>query len=57
MEMLLRTGGMLFGAYLLGSIPFAYIVTQLAAGKNIRTLGDGNMGAKKPTCPLDRRRA
>jgi glycerol-3-phosphate acyltransferase PlsY len=46
MAMLLRTGGMLLGAYLLGSIPFAYIVTRLAAGKDIRTLGDGNMGAK-----------
>lgn len=36
----------LLGAYLLGSIPFAYIVTRLVTGADIRELGDGNMGAK-----------
>jgi len=46
METLLRTGGILLGAYLLGSIPFAYIVTRLAAGRDIRNLGDGNAGAR-----------
>ena len=32
-------------AYLLGSIPAAYIVTRLATGKDIRRLGGGNVGA------------
>lgn len=36
----------LFGAYLIGSLPSAYIVTRLATGADIRHLGDGNMGAK-----------
>ena len=30
--------------YLLGSIPTAYIVTRLKTGKDIRTLGGGNVG-------------
>jgi glycerol-3-phosphate acyltransferase PlsY len=34
------------GSYLLGSIPFAYLVTRLATGDDIRHLGDGNVGAK-----------
>ena len=33
-------------AYLLGSIPTAYIVTRLATGKDIRQLGGGNVGAR-----------
>jgi glycerol-3-phosphate acyltransferase PlsY len=33
-------------AYLLGSIPSAYIASRLVVGKDIRTLGNGNMGAK-----------
>jgi glycerol-3-phosphate acyltransferase PlsY len=32
-------------AYLLGSIPFAYIFTRLVTGKDIRQLGSGNGGA------------
>ena len=32
-------------AYLLGSIPAAYIVTRLVTGKDIRRLGSGNAGA------------
>jgi len=32
-------------AYLLGSIPSAYIVTRLKTGKDIRKLGGGNVGA------------
>lgn len=32
-------------AYLIGSIPFAYIFTRLATGKDIRKLGSGNGGA------------
>ena len=36
----------LLGAYLLGSIPSAYLVVRFAAGVDIRQLGNGNMGAK-----------
>lgn len=36
----------LLGAFLLGSLPTAYLVARLAAGIDIRTVGDGNMGAK-----------
>lgn len=32
-------------AYLLGSIPSAYIITRLVTGKDIRQLGGGNVGA------------
>lgn len=31
--------------YLLGSIPFAYIVTRLAKGADIRKIDTGNVGA------------
>lgn len=33
-------------AYLLGSIPSAYIITRLKTGKDIRKLGGGNVGAQ-----------
>ena len=33
------------GAYLLGSIPTAYILVRLATGADIREVGSGNMGA------------
>jgi hypothetical protein len=33
-------------SYLLGSIPSAVIVSRLTRGVDIRTLGDGNMGAR-----------
>lgn len=33
-------------AYLLGSIPGAYLVTRLMTGKDIRKLGGGNAGAR-----------
>jgi glycerol-3-phosphate acyltransferase PlsY len=36
----------LLGAYLLGSVPSAYIVARFVAGVDIRQVGDGNMGAK-----------
>jgi glycerol-3-phosphate acyltransferase PlsY len=36
----------LFVAYILGSIPFAVIVTRTRTIVDLRTLGDGNLGAK-----------
>lgn len=35
----------LFSAYLLGSIPTALLVARKLGGIDIRTVGDGNMGA------------
>jgi len=35
----------LLTAYLLGSIPFGYIFVRYTEGKDIRTLGSGNIGA------------
>lgn len=32
------------GGYLVGSIPFAYLVTRLLTGRDIRRLGSGNVG-------------
>jgi glycerol-3-phosphate acyltransferase PlsY len=32
-------------AYLIGSIPFAYVITYLVKGIDIRTVGSGNVGA------------
>ena len=37
---------LLFTAYLLGSIPFAYLIAQRAGGLDIRRVGDGNPGGK-----------
>lgn len=36
---------LVLGAYLVGSIPFSFLVARLASGKDIRTLGSGNVGA------------
>lgn len=33
-------------AYMLGSIPFAYLITKWRTGQDIRYLGDGNVGAR-----------
>lgn len=32
-------------AYLLGSIPFGYVLTRLTTGRDVRALGSGNIGA------------
>ena len=32
-------------AYLLGAIPFGYLLTRLTTGKDVRTEGSGNIGA------------
>lgn len=33
------------GAFLIGSIPFSFLITKLAVNKDIRTMGSGNPGA------------
>jgi glycerol-3-phosphate acyltransferase PlsY len=33
------------GSYLLGSIPFSYLITRIFSGDDIRTRGSGNVGA------------
>lgn len=48
------TGAVLLGAYLLGSIPSAYVVARLVAGVDIRRVGDGNMGAKNTYLTIGR---
>lgn len=40
------TGSVLIAAYLLGSIPTALIIARKIKGVDIRTVGDGNMGAR-----------
>jgi len=35
----------LVASYVLGSIPFSYVITRLKTGKDIRTLGSQNVGA------------
>lgn len=39
----------ILAAYLLGSVPFSYILTRIIARLDIRLLGDGNAGAKNTT--------
>jgi len=36
--------GLAIGGYLLGSIPLAWLVTRLATGQDLRSLGSGNVG-------------
>ncbi len=33
------------GAYLLGSIPFSYLIVKIVKGRDVRTVGSGNAGA------------
>ena len=35
----------LLSAYLLGSIPFAYVLVRILRGQDIRSIGSGNVGA------------
>ncbi len=41
----IRTLGILSGAYLIGSIPFSYLLVRWLAGRDLRTSGSGNAGA------------
>ncbi|MBN2407897.1 MAG: glycerol-3-phosphate 1-O-acyltransferase PlsY [Elusimicrobia bacterium] len=43
------------GAFLLGSIPFSYVITKLVAKKDIRDVGSGNPGATNVVRALNAR--
>ena len=42
---LMMDAGVLLGSYLVGSIPFAYIIVRLVSGEDITTHGTGNVGS------------
>ena len=37
--------GIVVGAYLLGAIPWSYLIVRLATGSDVRSVGSGNAGA------------
>jgi acyl phosphate:glycerol-3-phosphate acyltransferase len=41
----MKAFAVLFAAYILGSIPFSYLVTRIMTGKDIRQMGSKNVGA------------
>lgn len=43
-EQLLEFGGLAGGGYLLGSIPFAWLITAVHLRRDLRSLGSGNVG-------------
>ncbi len=43
--MTLQDGGLLLLSYLLGSIPFGYLIARFRTGGDIRRVGSGNIGA------------
>jgi glycerol-3-phosphate acyltransferase PlsY len=42
----MRDALVILAGYLLGSIPFAYLITKATAGSDIRLEGDGNVGTR-----------
>jgi acyl phosphate:glycerol-3-phosphate acyltransferase len=40
---------LLVGAYLLGSVPFGVVLTRIFTGKDVRSVGSGNIGASNVT--------
>ena len=50
----MRFAVLIIGAYLLGSVPFGLIIAR-AHGKNLRSIGSGNIGATNLSRALGRR--
>ena len=46
--------GLLVLGYLLGSIPFSYLVARSVSGLDIRTAGTRNVGARNVMCEVGR---
>ncbi len=44
--MAVQSWAVLIGSFLLGAIPSAYLIARVTAGVDIRTVGDGNVGAR-----------
>jgi glycerol-3-phosphate acyltransferase PlsY len=40
----MSAAAVLLGCYLLGSVPFSYLVVKLRTGRDVRTVGSGNVG-------------
>jgi len=51
-----RSWVVLLASFLLGAFPTAYLVARVAAGVDIRSVGDGNAGARNvyPTIGLSK---
>ncbi|HSS77882.1 MAG TPA: glycerol-3-phosphate 1-O-acyltransferase PlsY [Thermoanaerobaculia bacterium] len=49
MNSLLDQALLVVAAYLLGSLPFSYLIVRLRTGRDVRTLGSGNAGATNVT--------
>ena len=43
---MLRDVAVILAGYLIGSIPFAFLITKLVTGKDLRFEGEGNVGAR-----------
>src|SRR5450756_1677176 len=42
--LILKDLGILIGAFLIGAIPFCYILSKIVSGKNLTEIGDKNPG-------------
>lgn len=41
----MQSAGLILGAYLIGAIPFSYLIVHVLEGRDIRSVGSGNAGA------------
>jgi acyl phosphate:glycerol-3-phosphate acyltransferase len=45
----LAASGIVVGAYLLGAVPWSYLIVRLTTGSDVRSVGSGNAGATNVT--------